>query len=83
MAAERKKLVIKLSQEDVSRQAMLEAGYDPARFGKRNRSTVEVNRKKASKRGYQKHKNRDDGRSYNDSRQAPDSGPYFLAQMFQ
>jgi hypothetical protein len=71
MATERKKIVIKLAQDDISRQAMLEAGYDPARFGKRQRSTVEVNRKKAWKRGYEKHKSRDDGRECSDSRNRP------------
>lgn len=71
MANERKKIVIKLAQDDISRQAMLDAGYDPARFGKRQRSTVELNRKKASKRGYQKHKSRDDGRDAANSTNGP------------
>jgi hypothetical protein len=68
MATEPKKIVIHLSQAEISRQAMMEAGYDPVRFGKRQRSTVETDRKKASKRGYQKHKDRDASADYADSR---------------
>jgi hypothetical protein len=80
MAAERKKIVIHLSQAEISRQAMMEAGYDPVRFGKRQRSTVETDRKKASKRGYQKHKSRDASADYADSR-TRDAGPFFLVLM--
>lgn len=76
MAAERKTIVIHLSQAEISRQAMAEAGYDPSRFGKRQRSTVETDRKKASKRGYLKHKNREASGDYADSR-TRDAGPFF------
>ena len=60
-------LVVHLSQTDISRKAMEDAGYDPARFGKRNRSTVEINRKHQAKRGYQKHKGRDTSTDSHDS----------------
>jgi hypothetical protein len=74
------KLVIKLSRQEVSRQALLEAGFDPLRFGKRQRSTVEVNRKHESKRGYCKHKSQREGTGGIDYGKGPGrtSGPFLF-----
>jgi hypothetical protein len=56
MKVKKIKLRGQISHEAIKRKAMTEAGLDPARFGKRFRSRVEVNRKRAERGGYRKHK---------------------------
>ena len=51
----------KLRQADLRSSAMIDAGLDPARFGRQLRSRVETDRKRQARSGYRKHRLRKDG----------------------